>query len=126
VLRAVVLTLRHDVGFTGFAAQEVGLVAGTRAGYVRGSHHGSTQIFKLKGLSYVNGVALSGRLTLARRNPATTGHLTVSVDGRSYGGITLTRDGKLNGRLGARQFRLSRSGRERINSQGGLNALPIG
>jgi len=125
VLRATVLTLRHDVGFMSFPAQQLGFAAGTRAGYMRGSHHGSTEIFKLTGISYVNGVSLSGRLTEKRRNRAATGRLAVKVHGHSYGELRLTKDGRISGVLGGRQFHLSRSARERINSQGGLNQLPF-
>jgi pimeloyl-ACP methyl ester carboxylesterase len=126
VLRAAVLTLRHDVGFTEFAAEQVGVTAGTRAGYLRASGHGHDVIFKLKGISYVNGLALSGRLTVRPHKRAAFGRLAVTLRGHSYGVLTLTADGKISGRLGSVDFRLSRSARERINRQGGLTRLALG
>ena len=124
-LRATVLTLRHDIGFVLFVADQVGFLSGTRDGYTRVSHHGRSEIFTVKGLSYVKGVALSGRLTNDRRHPTLVGRLTVKVRGRSYGEITLQPNGGISGRLGNKPFRLTRAGRERINRQGGLTKLDL-
>lgn len=125
-LRATVLTLRHDVGFVLPAAQLVGIASGTRGGYMRFSHHGRGDALMLKGLSYVDGVTLTGRLANSRRQPVLVGRLKVSIRGRSYGDVTLAPGGRISGSLGKRQFRLSGKARERIDRQAGLMKLPLG
>ena len=125
VLRASVLTLRHDIGLVGSVADPLGYFVGTRSGYARVTRKHRRYVYTLKGLSYVNGVSLTGRLSNGRGRQL-VGSLAVRLRGRRYGEITLETGGKISGKLGGRAFRITAAARERINRQGGLTAIPLG
>jgi hypothetical protein len=119
VLTALVLTLRHDVGFALPLVGKVGISDGTQGGYFRlRFHHG--EYASLHQVSYVPGIALTGQLNLSAARPYAPGRLEVSLDRGSYGTVMLSPDGSIKGRLGGASFTLSGQQRQAIVATSGL------
>jgi hypothetical protein len=124
VLRAVALTLRHDIGlgFEYIVAGNSG--AGTAGGFVDVVGHGPNAHVVLRGLSYVPDVRLTGSLRLGSFRHA-PGTLVIALGrNKHYGKITLSSGGSMAGTLGGRRFRLSWPARQAIDRAGGLAVLP--
>jgi hypothetical protein len=115
-----VLTLRHDVGLV--VPFLLIPMPGTNGGSVSLGIAHQHPLLRLRAVSYVPGLALTGALRL--RTPFAPGTVTVSLGGRRYGQLTLTPDGSITGVLGGTPFHIGIAEREQINADGGLTALP--
>jgi hypothetical protein len=126
VLRAAVLTLRHDIGLVGDALGGLGVMGGTRGGYVLLSGPRNHSRYTIHSLSYVKGIQINGHLTAARHSGVAVGRVIVRLHGRRYGHLDLRSDLSIRGRLGGHRVHLTRAARERINTAGGLTDIPRG
>jgi pimeloyl-ACP methyl ester carboxylesterase len=119
VLRASVLTLRHDVDLVAPYFTTGLVVAGTVGGRLADRSVAGRDSVLLDEISYVRSVALNGTLKLGRGSAA--GRLRVKVSGRVYGMLSLAADGTITGSLAGRTFKLSSAAQQAIDTAGGLD-----
>jgi pimeloyl-ACP methyl ester carboxylesterase len=122
ILTAVVITLRHDVGFTEPYAFFGLAVPGTVGGGLIDLPVDGRAGALLERISYIPSVSLTGGLKLGSRGFG-TGSLSVRVGNDTYGTVRLTTSGAITGTLGGQAFKLPNAERQAIDAANGLGFI---
>ncbi len=121
VLRAVELTLHHDIGLGAAEWTAGGFTFGTAGGDAIAGGVPGHLLVELTRLSYMPGVALSGTLQ-SGSGRYLYGAIEVRLPGRGFGVVKIATNGRMSGTLGGHRFSISAAARMQL--LGALAGLP--